>query len=109
MKRREGSEGKITRGQLRKRGYLAIGKHGDLHKYGYQIVLWMSPRRLTEGKRQAIVYEYAPIPGTPGQRFNLKRDLPRMTATNIREQRKVHKFLGAPTPEPGARVRTMAL
>ncbi len=104
MAKREALEapaGTLTREELRALGFRAMSKSSDLLPWGYQVVVWFSPRVARQGG-EAVVYEYAPVDldGTHARRrHNLGVELPRLTAATIEEQLAVHELVGAPIDE----------
>ena len=94
MKARQAKTGGITRAEMKKQGHVVLVRYGDLLPWGYQIVVWFSPRLHKAGK-PAMVYEYAPAHEAK-RRYNKGVTLARMTARNAAEQTKIHKKLGAP-------------
>lgn len=92
MEAREAAGSGVSREQLRAEGYRSVGKHSDLLAYGYQIIVWFSPRIRKETGDYAVVYEYAPYEYK--QTKNLDAELRRMTATTIEEQQAVHAAIG---------------
>jgi hypothetical protein len=87
------------RDELRARGYRAMSKARDLQPWGYQIVVWFSP------SEERTIYEYAPDPSK--QTKGHDRELVRMTAETLEEQKAVHARIGVEDadvtrPEPAA-------
>lgn len=94
--RREAEEGGISRAELREQGYVSVLRHSDLQPWGYQIVVWVSARRIKDGSEPSMVYEYAPM-GESKRKYNKGEVLQRMTASTVDEQEAVHKRIGVPS------------
>lgn len=74
--------------------YVAASKSGDLHKYGYQVIEWFSPKKAKAGQPASVI-EYVPQ-DRPGE--GIAAGKTRYTATTREEQIAVHKAIGAPPP-----------
>jgi hypothetical protein len=120
------AEGEMSRAKMRASGWRAVAKAGDLHRHGYQIVVWINagvihsrgniPKARTGGEladklldrgqgEGTVMFEYLPRPtalSTPRHIDTSK--LKRMTARNADEQREVHRVIGAGMPDAGEQI-----
>lgn len=99
----------LTRDQLRAGGWVAVSKNADLHRHGYNIVLWFQIG-IVDGAAAitAIGFEYlsrwaaGAADRPPELAGGVPAALPRVFVTRYADQVKVHRALGIAVVAPGA-------